>query len=158
MLLKTPQPAVQKSTRLHTEMFQEQGHCAKIKGENGRPFLQHVGKSNRINNSVEKKTPFTLPILLEAIALPGKAKSFSTPPVSFQCINFLVGGAKSNVVTISEVSDNCSFIVSLGIPFCSSTTSFLFRLAFLSVPNIRKDNKIILAIKIPITEHAEQTT
>jgi hypothetical protein len=60
--------------------------------------------------------------------LPGKAKSFSTPPVSFQCISLLVGGAKSNVVTISEVSESWDFISSPDMFLTSSTISFLLRL------------------------------
>ena len=38
---------------------------------------------------------------------------------------------------ISDVSDSCSFIVSLAIPFDSSMINFRFRLAFLSVPTDR---------------------
>jgi hypothetical protein len=65
---------------------------------------------------------------------PGKANNFSTPPVSFQYFNFFVGGARSSVVVISEVSDNCNFMVSLGMPFWSSMTSFRFLFALRSVP------------------------
>lgn len=68
------------------------------------------------------------------IGLPGKTKTFSTPPVSFQSINFFVGGARSRAETMSDVSESCSFMVSLGMPFCSSTISLRFRLPFLSVP------------------------
>ena len=83
---------------------------------------------------VDENKRFTFPIFFEGSGRPGRAKSFSTPPVSFQCMSFLVGGARSRVVMISEVSASCIFIVSLVMPFCSSTTSFRFRLAFLSVP------------------------
>src|SRR6218665_1356346 len=72
--------------------------------------------------------------LFDTNALPGKANSFSTPPVSFQCISFFVGGARSRVVTMSVVSESCNFIVSLAIAFCSSITSFRFFFTFLSVP------------------------
>ena len=64
---------------------------------------------------------------LEMICLPGKAKSFSTPPVSFQCMSFFVGGAKSSVVMMSEVSANCSFISLESMPFFSSMMSFRLR-------------------------------
>ena len=39
-----------------------------------------------------------------------------------------MGGASSSLVTISEVSDKCNFINSLGISFSSFATSFLFLL------------------------------
>lgn len=44
----------------------------------------------------------TLSSLLFHRGCAGREKSFSTPPVSFHIISFFVGGAKSNVVTISE--------------------------------------------------------
>ena len=76
----------------------------------------------------------TLNTLFEMIERPESTKTFSTPPVSFHSMSFLVGGARSKDVTMSEVSDNCSFIVSLGIPFCSSTISLRFLLPFVTVP------------------------
>lgn len=78
------------------------------------------------------------------IGLPGKAKSFSTPPVSFQCINLFVGGAKSNVVIISLVSDSCAFISSPEIFFTSSTMSLRLRLAFV---NPRKIDDFLLVTR-----------
>ena len=36
-----------------------------------------------------------------------------------------MGGASSSLVTISEVSDKCNFINSLGISFCSFAICFL---------------------------------
>ena len=39
-----------------------------------------------------------------------------------------MGGASSSLVTISEVSDKCNFINSLGISFSSFVTCFLFLL------------------------------
>jgi len=77
---------------------------------------------------------------LETICRPGNANSFSTPPVSFQCINFLVGGAKSSVLTISDVSESCSFIVSLAIDFSSSITSRRFFRTFRSDPSHKPAN------------------
>lgn len=89
-----------------------------------------------------KSALLTLAALLDTIGRPGNANSFSTPPVSFQCISFLVGGARSSVVTMSVVSDSCSFIVSLGIPFCSSTISLRLRFPLFSVPpEERKNNR-----------------
>lgn len=87
------------------------------------------------NKGVHKPTRVRV---LERIRCPGKEKSFSTPPVSFQCISRFVGGAKSNVATISVVSESWDFISSPDMLFTSSTTSFLFRLAFtvLSAPTI----------------------
>jgi len=84
----------------------------------------------------------TFELTLDTILLPGKENNFSTPPVSFQCINFFVGGAKSNVEMMSDVSDNCNFIVSPGNPFCSSTISLRFLLFLPSVP-VLLYNKII---------------
>ena len=59
---------------------------------------------------------------------PGKANNFSTPPVSFQCIKRRVGGARSKVVTISDVSDNWDFISSPEMFLTSSTISLRFLL------------------------------
>lgn len=75
----------------------------------------------------------TLSTVLDRMAQPGRENNFSKPPVSFHCISFFVGGARSRVVTMSDVSDNCSFMVSLGMPCCSSTISLRF-LFFLSMP------------------------
>lgn len=44
----------------------------------------------------------TLRSLLFQRGCAGREKSFSTPPVSFHIISFLVGGARSSVVTMSE--------------------------------------------------------
>ena len=59
---------------------------------------------------------------------PGRAKSFSTPPGSFQCMRRRVGGARSSVVTMSDVSDSCDFISSPEMFFTSSTISLRLRL------------------------------
>lgn len=67
---------------------------------------------------------------VEGIPFPGNANSFSTPPVSFQCIKRLVGGAKSKVITISLVSLSWAFISSPDIFLTSSTISFRFLLVF----------------------------
>lgn len=96
--------------------------------------IQMLGK----NKMKSTEALLTRHVNLEIMGRPGSANNFSTPPVSFQCINFLVGGAKSKVVIMSAVSANCSFIVSLGIPFCSSTISLRLRLPFLSCPTKNK--------------------
>ena len=51
-------------------------------------------------------TWYPLKMNCELSFLPGSAKSFSTPPVSFQCIRRFVGGARSSVVTMSVVSES----------------------------------------------------
>lgn len=79
---------------------------------------------------VKKKQPLTLNRTLDGIGLAGKVNSFSTPPVSFQCISRLVGGAKSNVVTMSEVLLSWFFISSPDMFFTSSTMSLRFRFVF----------------------------
>lgn len=73
-------------------------------------------------------------MFFEQIGSADKANNFSTPPVSFHSIRRFVGGAKSRDVEISVVSDNCSFIVSDEIPFCSSTIRRLFLFVRLSTP------------------------
>ena len=55
----------------------------------------------------EYHTWYPLKMNCELRVLPGRAKSFSTPPVSFQCIKRFVGGARSSVVTMSVVSESC---------------------------------------------------
>lgn len=72
----------------------------------------------------------TLNSTLEGMGLAGKVNSFSTPPVSFQCISRLVGGARSNVVTISDVLLSWFFISSPDIFFTSSTISLRLRFVF----------------------------
>lgn len=87
-----------------------------------------------------KKKKFTLNNILAGTGLAGRAKSFSTPPVSFQCMSLLVGGAKSSVVTMSVVSDSCDFISSPEIFLTSSTMSFLFLLAFVNPEKKERKN------------------
>lgn len=72
----------------------------------------------------------TLKSTLEGIGLAGKVNSFSTPPVSFQCISRLVGGARSNVVTMSDVLLSWFFISSPDMFFTSSTISLRLRFVF----------------------------
>lgn len=86
---------------------------------------------------------FTLNNARAGIGLPGKAKSFSTPPVSFQCIKRFVGGAKSSVVTMSLVSESCAFISSPEIFFTSSTMSLRFLLAFVK-PTVKYNNEYVI--------------
>lgn len=53
-------------------------------------------------SNLPENNPDTLKRMRAGINLAGNANSFSTPPVSFQCINRLVGGAKSRDVTDRE--------------------------------------------------------
>lgn len=66
------------------------------------------------------------------ISVDGNEYNFSTPPVSFQNINRLVGGAKSNDVIMSDVLANWFFISSPEIFFTSSTINFRFRFVFVA--------------------------
>ena len=96
-------------------------------------IILHYDKNSMINKRQKKKIllllqNYTRKRLRAGIGLPGRANNFSTPPVSFQCIKRLVGGARSKVVTISDVSDSCAFISSPDMFLTSSTTSFRFLL------------------------------
>lgn len=86
-----------------------------------KPHQLSIGPYNIIINN------HTLNRTLEGIGLAGSVNSFSTPPVSFQCMSRLVGGAKSSVVTMSDVLLSWFFISSPDMFFTSSTISLRLR-------------------------------
>lgn len=103
---------------------------------------------NTLNKGDDTLNPrsLTLNKILEGIGLAGNVNSFSTPPVSFQCMSLLVGGARSNVVTMSDVLLSWFFISSPDIFFTSSTISL--RLRFVFVMPVFRYSIIILRYSI----------
>ena len=70
--------------------------------------------------------------------LPGSAKSFSTPPVSFQCIKRFVGGARSSVVMMSVVSESwgkSARLTNLSLPPNNNTVEPAYKAYVLSKKN-----------------------